>query len=393
MKKALIFIFLLANIAGMIAQTPEGYKFEAIYDCKATSVKDQYRSATCWSFSGLSFLESEMIRIGKTPVDLSQMFVVRHCYSQKAGKYVRTQGAINFAAGGAFHDVLHVLKHFGAMPENAYDGLKYGEEKHIHGEVDAILKNYVEAVVKNPNRKLSPSWKLGYEAVLDAYFGALPENFTANGKTFTPQSYAKDVVGLNADDYVQITSYTHHPFYSQFAIEIPDNWLWEQVYNVPLDEMLTIMKESLKNGYTVGWATDVSEKGFSHKNGVAVVPETDIAEMAGSEREKWEALTAEERDKRLYSFEEPMKEKTVTQELRQEAFDSQTTTDDHGMHITGMAKDQNGTLYFKVKNSWNTSNRFGGYLYASENYVRYKTMSIMVHKNAIPKEIRNKLNI
>ena len=392
MKKILIIILLSVGIFAM-AQEPEGYKFESIYDHATTSVKDQNRSGTCWSFSGLSFLESELLRLGKKPVDLSEMFVVRNCFSLKADKYVRMHGAINFSAGGAFFDVLYVLKNFGIVPENIYTGLNYGSEKHVHGEVDAVLRNYVDAIIKNPNRELSISWKSGFEGVLDAYFGVLPETFTVDGKTYTPQSYAKEAVGLNLDDYVQIGSYTHHPFYSPFIIEIPDNWIWESIYNVPLDEMITIMKESLKNGYTIAWGGDVSEKGFSFKNGVAVVPETEIAEMAGSEREKWESLSAEELDKRLYSFEKPLKEKVITQELRQQGFDNYLTADDHGMHITGMSKDQNGTIYFKIKNSWNTVNVYDGYLYASENYVRHKTISIMVHKNAIPKDIRQKLNL
>jgi bleomycin hydrolase len=377
----------------MFSQEKQGYKFETIYDIDATSVKDQYRSGTCWSFSGLSFLESEMIRIGKSPVDLSQMFVVRQCYSDKAVKYVRLQGALNFGPGGAFHDVIYVLKKYGAAPESIYGGLEYGENQHVHGELDAVLKNYVDAVKKNPNKKITTSWHNGFDGILDAYLGKIPENFTINGKKYTPQSYANEVVGLNLDDYVEIASFTHHPFYTKFIIEIPDNWLWETVYNVPLDDMMTIITEAIKNGYTVGWAADVSEKGFSFKNGVAVVPETDIAEMAGSEKERWEAMTKEEQEKTLYSFEEPLKEKKINQQIRQEAFDNQLTTDDHGMHITGMAKDQNGTIYFKVKNSWNTVNIYDGYLYASESYMRYKTLSIMVHKNAIPKEIQKKLGL
>jgi len=389
LQALLLFVFIFS--ASIFAQEAQGYKFEKIYDIEVTSVKDQARSGTCWSFAGLSFLEAEMMRMGKSPVDLSEMFIVRHCYSDKAVKYVRLHGSLNFGPGGAFHDVLYVLKKYGAVPESVYNGLEYGENEHTHGELDATLKSYVDAIIKNPNRKLSTSWHEGFNGILDAYLGKLPENFTFNGKKFTPKSFAKEVVGLNPNDYVQITSFTHHPFYSQFIIEIPDNWLWGSVYNVTLDEMMTIITEAVKNGYTVGWASDVSEKGFSYKNGVAVVPETDIAEMAGSERERWEALTPAEREKRLYSFEEPLKEKTITQEMRQEAFDNYQTTDDHGMHITGMAKDQNGIIYFKVKNSWDTNNIYEGYLYASESFMKYKTLSIMVHKDAIPKDIRKKL--
>lgn len=385
-----LFVFVVSM--GM-AQETEGYQFTPVYDLQATPVKDQHRSGTCWSFSGLSFLESEMLRLGKQPVDLSEMFIVRHCYDEKAARYVRMHGSLNFGGGGAFHDVLFVLKQFGAVPEQAYGGLQYGEEKHVHGEVDGVLKAYVDAVIKNGNRKLSTGWEDGYEGILDAYFGDLPKEFEYNGGTYTPQSFASEVVGINPDDYVQITSFTHHPFYSTFIMEVPDNWLWGSVYNVPLDDLMQIMEYSLSEGYTIGWATDVSEKGFSHRNGVAIVPETDMAELSDTERSRWETMPAEERDKMFYSFDKPVKEKVITPELRQLAFDNYQTTDDHGMHITGMVKDQNGTLFYKVKNSWNTDSKYKGYLYASEAFVKYKTISLMVHKAAIPKALRKKLNL
>ncbi|NPA37580.1 MAG: aminopeptidase [Chlorobi bacterium] len=371
----------------------EGYQFTTIVDLPATSVKDQYRSGTCWSFSTISFLESEMLRLGRDSVDLSEMFVVRHCYSDKATKYVRLHGSLNFGGGGAFHDVTYVLKKYGFVPEDAYPGLNYGQDKHVHGELDEVLKDYVQGVVKNPNKELSTAWHNGFDGILDAYFGKLPVEFEYKGKTYTPQSYAKEVVGLNPDDYVEITSYTHHPFYTKFAIEVPDNWLWDDVYNVPLDELKEIMHYALEKGYTIAWGADVSEKGFSHRNGIAIVPETDIKEMSGSEREKWEKLTPAERKARAYSFDGPVKEKVITQEMRQKAFDNYKTTDDHGMHITGMVKDQTGKIFYKVKNSWNTNNKYKGYFYASEPFVLYKTMDIMIHKDAIPKEIRKKLGI
>lgn len=374
-------------------ESTEGYQFESIYDLDATSVKDQHRSGTCWSFSGLSFLESEMIRMGKKPADLSEMFIVRHCYEDKAEKYVRLHGHLNFGPGGAFHDVIYVLKNYGLVPEQAFKGLNYGEESHVHGEMDEVLKQYVEGVIKNKNKSLTPAWRNGLDGILDAYLGEYPESFEVDGKTYTPQSYAKEVTGLNADDYIQVTSYSHHPFYSQFAIEVPDNWLWGQVYNVTLDDLMAIMENSLENGYTVGWAADVSEKGFSHRNGVAIIPETDAKEMSGSERSRWETMSRAERSKALYSFDKPVKEKVITQELRQKAYDNYQTTDDHGMHITGMAKDQNGTKYFRVKNSWNTDNKYDGYFYASESFFKYKTMSIMIHKDALTKELKKKLGI
>lgn len=378
----------------VVAQTPaEGYQFETIYDLEATSVKDQHRSGTCWSFSGLSFLESEMIRLGKEPADLSEMFIVRHCYADKAEKYVRLHGHLNFGPGGAFQDVIYVLKNYGIVPEQACNGLCYGEESHVHGEMDEVLKQYVDGVIKNKNKKLSPAWKEGFNGILNAYLGELPETFEVDGKSYTAQSYAKEVTGLNADDYIQVSSYAHHPFYSQFVIEVPDNWLWGNVYNVTLDDLMAIMENSLETGYTVGWASDVSEKGFSHTNGVAIVPETNTQEMSGSERSRWETMSRTERNKALYSFEKPVKEMEITQELRQEAYDNYQTTDDHGMHITGMSKDQNGTKYFRVKNSWNTNNKYDGYFYASESFFKYKTMSIMIHKDALTKELKKKLGI
>ena len=382
---------LCMTLPALAQEKKEGYQFQTVVDLPATPVKDQFRSGTCWSFSGISFLESEMLRIGKKPVDLSEMFVVRHCYADKAQRYVRLHGSLNFGGGGAFHDVIYVMSKYGMVPESAYAGLNYGETGHVHGETDEVLKSYVDGVVKNSNKKLTTAWFEGFNGILDAYFGKLPANFDVDGKSFTPQSYVKEVMGLNADDYIQLSSYTHHPFYSTFAIEVPDNWLWGHVYNLPLDELIQVMDYSLNEGYTIGWATDVSEKGFSHRNGVAIVPVTDEKEMSGSERAKWENMSKEQ--KQSYGFDGPVQEMNVTQELRQQAFDNYLTTDDHGMHITGMVKDQNGNVYYKVKNSWNVDSKYEGYLYASVPFVRYKTMSIMVHKNAIPKEIKKKLGL
>jgi bleomycin hydrolase len=395
MKKLSLLSFLFFLVVGLTAQTPEkkGYEFQTIYDYSATSVKDQFRTSTCWSFSSISFFESEMIRMGKIPVDISEMFVVRHCYSDKAKKYVRLQGALNFAPGGAFYDLLYVMNNYGLVPEEAYKGLNYGEEAHVHSELDNVLKGYVTEVVKNPNRKLSTAWHNGFNGILDAYLGKLPETFTYNGKTYTPQSFSKEVVGLNADDYVSITSFTHQPNYKQFVIEVPDNWLWELSYNVPFNEFREIFHNALKNGYTIAWGADVSEKGFSHKNGVAIVPETEVKDMNDTERSRWEKMTPEERQKKLFSFEEIVKEKVITPEMRQIAFDNYQTTDDHGMHITGMVKDQNGNIYYKVKNSWNTDNKYDGYFYASEAFVMYKTLNIMIHKDALSNDLKKKLGI
>lgn len=373
---------------------PEGYVFNDEIELPVTSVKNQYRSGTCWSFSALSFLESEMLRIGKPEVDLSEMFVVWHTYSDKAEKHIRVHGNLNFAAGGAFHDVTNVIRKYGIVPESIYDGLNYGEDKHVHGEMDNVLKQHVDAVVENKNRKLSTVWHEPIEATLNSYLGELPKKFEYEGKTYTPQSFASDFVGLNMDDYVEISSYTHHPFYSKFILEVPDNWSWDQVYNVPVNELEEIIDYALNNGYTIAWAADVSEKGFKSSNiGVAVMPTAKVEDMSDAEISRWESLSEKEKEKELYKLEEPAPEIEVTQEMRQEAFDNYLTTDDHGMHIVGTAKDQNGKAFYKVKNSWGDYNKYKGYFYASKSYVDYKTMCIMVHKDAIPQSIKEKLKL
>jgi len=375
------------------AKKEEGYQFTDIKRLPTTSVKDQHRSGTCWSFSGLSFIESEMIRMGKPQVDLSEMFVVNHCYSDKAIKHVRMHGAFNFGGGGAFHDVTYVLKNYGIVPEGVYGGLNYGEEGHTHGEMDKVLSNYVEGVIKNRNKKLTPVWHKGFDGILSSYLGEMPEKFDYEGKEYTPKSFAKDFVGVNADDYIEISSYTHHPFYEKFIIEVPDNWLWDEVYNVPLNEMMQIMEDAIMKGYSIGWASDVSEKGFKYRNGYAIVPEADTKNMSDSEISKWQKLSSKEKEAKLYNA-GPGKEKVITQEMRQKAFDNYTTTDDHGMHIVGIAKDQKDNKYFVVKNSWaDDSNSYKGYFYASFPFVAYKTMSFMIHKDALSKEMKAKLGI
>lgn len=372
----------------------EGYVFEDEILLPATPVKDQYRSGTCWSFSGLSFLESEMLRLGKPEVDLSEMFIVWCTYSEKAKKHVRLHGNLNFSAGGAFHDVTNMIKMYGIVPESVYDGLEYGEEKHVHGEMDDVLRKSVDAVVENKNRKLSTVWQEAIDGTLNSYLGEIPEKFEYEGKQYTPQSFAANYVGLNMNDYVEITSYTHHPFYSKFILEVPDNWSWDEVYNVPVAELEEIIDYSLKNGFTVAWAADVSEKGFATSNkGVAVLPAVPAVDMSDAEIARWEALPEKDKEKELYELENPVEEKVVTQEMRQAAFDNYQTTDDHGMHIVGTARDQQGKTYYKVKNSWGDYNKYKGYFYASKPYVNYKTMSIMVHKDAVPQNIREKLNL
>lgn len=374
-------------------KSDSAYVFSVVKQLPVTSVKNQYRSGTCWSYSAISFIESELLRTMKDTFDLSEMFCVRKCYTDKAEKYVRYHGKHNFGGGGAAHDVTYVLKNYGMVPEAAYTGNMPGEDKPIHGEMDAVLAANVDAVIKNPNKQLSPVWKQGFDGLADAYLGKVPEKFTYKSKEYTPKSFAA-MMGLNADDYIEISSYTHHPFYSKFIIEVEDNWLMDEVYNVPVDEMIKILDNSIDKGYTVVWGADVSEKGFSWRNGVAVVPDKNAPEVAGLERAKWEKMSDAERDRMLSKFDRPMPEKKITQEMRQTEFDNYLTTDDHGMHITGIAKDQNGTKYYIVKNSWGLEGSpYKGYFYASEAYVRLKTMDIMINKAALPQDIKKKLGL
>ncbi|MCK4663605.1 MAG: aminopeptidase [Bacteroidales bacterium] len=372
----------------------EGYIFTIEKQIKTTSVKDQFRSGTCWSFSAISFLETELLRLGKGEYDLSEMFTIWYSYSDKAKKYVRLHGSLNFGGGGAFSDVINVIRNYGIVPESVYSGKVIGEDGHVHGEMDLVLKNYVDGVIKNKNKKLTPVWHDGLNSLLKTYLGEAPETFTYKGKEYNPKSYATEL-GLNLDDYISITSYTHHPFYTKFILEVPDNWSWDKYYNIPLDDMIKVIDNAINNGYSVAWAGDISEKGFSWKKGVAIIPEKNLKEMSDAEVTKWEQLPQKEKDKKLYDFEKPGKEKVITQEIRQEAFNNYQTTDDHGIHITGIAKDQNGTKYYYVKNSWNISEdkAYKGYFYASVPFIRYKTMDIMVHKDAIPKEIAKKLGL
>jgi len=396
MKKISLLLAALFAFGLTYAQDKEkksAYEFTTIKEVKSGAVENQYRSGTCWSFSTLSFIESEVIRNGGEVLDLSEMWVVRKVYGYKAKRDVRMHGNFNFGGGGALNDAFDVMKKYGLLPESAYSGLQYGEDNHVHGELDNVMKEYVDAVIENKNRKLSTAWFNGLNGILDAYLGEEPKEFEYNGKTYTPQSFTEEVVGLNADDYVYLSSYTHHPFYKPFILEVPDNWSWASFYNVKIDELVQIMDNAIDKGYSIGWAADVSEKGFSWKNGIAIVPETDVEELAGSEKEKWEKMSEKERKSMLYSFEEIVPEKNITQEMRQEAFDNYQTTDDHGMHIVGTAKDQNGNEYYKVKNSWDDKNIYKGYFYVSKPFIKYKTMSIVVHKDALPKDIKKKLNL
>ena len=397
MKKLILAAMFAALALGAQAQPrrgevakPEGYKITDKDCVEATSIKDQSRSGTCWSFSGLAFLESEILKNGGEVVDLSEIWIVRHCYEQKAEKFVRLHGKLNFAQGGATHDVLNTIEEFGIVPEEVYRGLNYGTEKHNLYEVDAALLGYLEGVIKQ--KTLTPVWKDGFNAILDVYFGPKVEKFTYKGKEYTPKSFAESLP-VDLSDYVSFTSFTHHPFYTQFAIAVPDNWAWGLSYNVPLDEMMQIMDASLDAGHSIYWATDVSEKGFSRQLAIGVVPTVKLENLEGTEAERWGKMTPQERDAALYSFSKPTAELDITQQMRQKAYDNYETTDDHGMVIIGTATDQKGNPYFKVKNSWDIRPPYDGYYYFSRPYVEYKTMSFMVNKKAIPSEIRTKLGL
>jgi aminopeptidase C len=367
------------------------FSFTTIKENKITPVKNQASSGTCWSFSGIGFFESELLRMGKPEMDLSEMFVVAHSYSDKAEKFVRMNGTSNFAGGGSFHDVMYVIKNYGIAPESEMNGLNYGEDKHKHGELDALTEAYVKTLIKNPNRKLSTAWKTGFDGILAAYLGQFPKEFTAGGKIYTPQSYAKSL-GLNMDDYISLTSFTHHPFYSTFAIEIPDNWRWGESYNLPLDEFAKVFENAVDKGYTIAWGSDVSEKGFT-RNGVAVNPELKKENLPGSDQARWLNISQKDMEEKIMAAKGPQPEVKVTQEIRQEGFDNYQTTDDHGMVIYGAAKDQHGNKYYLVKNSWGTDSKYKGIWYASESFVLHKTINIVVHKDAVPKEILKKIGV
>ena len=391
MKRLTLILILVLGISAQ-GFSQKGYKFTDGKLVRTTSVKDQSRSGTCWCYSALSFLENEIMRAGGEEMDLSEMWIVRNIYFEKAVKYVRLHGNLNFAVGGAAHDVTNGIRNYGIVPEEVYPGLNYGTKKPYFNEIDAVLKAYVDAIIKAPNKKLTTAWQDGLNAILDAYFGVRPEKFTYKGKEYTPKSFAESLP-INIDDYVSVGSFTHHPFYTEFIIEVPDNWAWDTIYNVPLDEMMAIIDNALANDYSVEWATDVSERGFSSTQALGIVPEADLESMSGTEAERWGKLSEREKENALYKFDKPGKEKKITQQMRQEAFDNYETTNDHGMVIIGTATDQKGNPYFKVKNSWDVIPPYDGYYYFSRPFVEYKTISVMVNKNAIPQPIREKLGL
>ncbi len=352
------------------------YIFTVKKEIACTPVKNQASSSTCWCFSGISLFESELLRMGKTPVDLSEMYIVRHTYEKKAKMYARMHGSSNLSGGGEYGDVIEGSREVGLIPEIAYPGLNYGETRHNHREMDGVLKGFMDALIKN--RNLTTAWIEGINGILDAYLGDIPAEFSYEGKTYTPVSFIKEL-GINPDDYICLTSFTHHPFYEPFVLELPDNWAAGLFYNLPLDEFMQVIDNAVANGYTVAWASDMSDKGFSMKEGVAIIPE-----------KNWNDMTEEETAK---AFSGPQTEKMITQEMRQKEFDNYTTTDDHGMQIMGLATDQEGNTFYKVKNSWGITGKYDGFIFVSKPFAALRTTNIMLNKNAIPAAIAKKLGL
>ncbi len=359
------------------ANAKEKYKFKTILNLEASPVKNQGSSGTCWSYSGNSFLESEMMRNSREFVDISEIYTARCAYIERARNYVRMHGNVGWGDGAELHDVVQVYGKYGALPYELYTGLNYGTEKNRFGEMQAALEGFLQGIVKNKNRQLTKNWMPAFTAALDTYLGEVPEKFEYKGKTYTPKSFADEVVGLDAYDYVEMSSFLYAPLYKPTMLMVPDNWSLQSVYNIRMNEMTEAVDNALENGYTVAWATDVSEKSFSWKNGVAFIPEKDYASMTLKERKTM--------------FDGPKPERKITSQDREDAFDNYTTTDDHGMHIVGKASDQNGKEYYMVKNSWGEKNDHKGYLYVSKTFFEYKTTAILMNKNALPRRLKKEL--
>lgn len=368
--------------------------FTIVKENPITSVKDQNRSGTCWAYSTLSYFESEILKnTGKT-YDLCESFVANKDYMDRAVQVVRYHGDMQFAQGGSAYDVYYVLKNYGICPENAmpFPGSLYGDSLNNFNEFFSLLEPYVEGIATNKASKISNQWKVGFQGILDAYLGKCPENFTYEGKNYTPKSFASSL-GLNMDDYVTITSYTHHPFYSQFVVEVQDNWRNPASYNLPMDEMMQIIDNAVMNGYTVAWGGDVSEPGFTRDGLAYMIDAKKMQSLQGSDMARWLGLSAAKRRNIIDSLGCNVPEVQPTQEMRQERFDNWELTDDHGMLIYGIAKDQNGKEYYMVKNSWGEAGKYKGTWYMTKTFIAANTMDYMVNKNAIPANIRKKIGI
>ena len=362
----------LANNQGKDVQ--KYYQIKPVFAIGVTDVKEQGHSGTCWSYTGASFLESEMIKKGKQPVDLAEIYTARKVYLEKAINYLRMHGALTWGDGGELHDVINIYRKYGAMPQIAYTGLINGATKNNFKEMQKDLEGYLKDIVAS--EKVPANWKEVFEQKLDTYLGAVPKTFMYNGKMYDPQSFAKEVVGLQDEKYIEMLSVEHKPKYQNTLMAVPDNWSYDYAFNVNMEDIIRTIDYALSKGYTVAWAADVSEKYFSWKNGLAIVPEKDYNDLSAQEQKDY--------------FHVYWNEKTITPEMRQKAFDNYETTDDHAMHIVGLAKDQNGREYYIVKNSWGTNNDNQGYLYVSKNYVRYKTMAIMLNLKGTPKDLVKK---
>ena len=383
-----------ATIDSLKADTVDKNKpvFTTIMELPITSIKDQNRSGTCWDYSALSFFESELLRTNKKGYDLSEVFVANKNYMDRAILKVRMHGDAQFAQGGSAYDVLYVLKNYGICPEEAMTkpGAMVGDTLNNFNEFFHVMTPYVNAVSSSKEKKLTPAWKAGLQGILDAYLGKTPESFTYEGKTYTPQTFAKSL-GLNWDDYYNFTSYTHHPFYTEFPLEIQDNWRQGMSWNVTMEELERIIDNALEKGYTVLWGGDVSEDGFT-RDGLAMLVDIEkVQSNEGSDMAKWLKLSSSEKKEKLQKLGVNVPELTPSQEKRQEEYDNWQLTDDHGMHIYGKATDQNGRQYYKVKNSWGKHGDYDGIWYMSKNFIIAKAMDIMVNKHAVPKEILNKL--
>ena len=396
MKKFFVIALAACTLAPAAqAQEPGTYsKDSAFVVVKAnpiTSIKDQNQSGTCWAYSSLAFFEAELLRMGKGQHDLCESFLVYHTYMDRADKAVRTHGDVSFSQGGSFYDAVYCLKNYGICPQEAMPapGSLYGDSLFNFNQLDAVASAYVKAIAQGKHKKLSLSWKKDLCNIYANYFGELPKSFKVDGKEYTPHFYAESL-GLNMDDYISLTSYTHYPFYTKFIIEVQDNWRWAESYNLPLDEFMDVMVSAVKNGYTFAWGSDVSEKGFDARKGVATVPagarEND---KTGSDAARWTGSN----DRNNATIAGGEGELTITQEMRQIGYDNWTTTDDHGMVIYGIAKDAKGKEYFMVKNSWGDYGPYNGMFYASMPFVAYKTMNILIHKDALPKKIARKLGL